>query len=138
MQEDEIPDAMRNHPHARRFFKKVGEQLELIPMQLKVVEQYQEVIVLDQPDETTQIVSAKRPPSLIQSFAGTSVLAYLTVSRFADHLPYYRLEDLMGRGGFRIDRSTQWRWMRGLAQGVTPLVELDVAARSAVPDPRDG
>ena len=93
-------------------------------MQLKVIEQYQEVIVLDQADETTTMVSAKRPPSLIQSFAGTSVLAYLTVSRFADHLPYYRLEDILGRSGFRIDRSTQWRWMRGLAHGVTPLVDL--------------
>ena len=124
LNEEEIPEDMRNHSHARRFFKKVGEQLELIPMQLKVVEQYQEVMVLDQADETTKIVSAKRPPALIQSFAGTSVLAYLTVSRFADHLPYYRLEDLLGRSGFRIDRSTQWRWMRGLAQGVTPLVDL--------------
>jgi transposase len=124
LDEAEIPEEMRNNPHARRFFKKVGEQLELIPMQLKVVEQYQEVMVLDQADETTKVVAAKRPPSLIQSFAGTSVLAYLTVSRFADHLPYYRLEDLLGRSGFRIDRSTQWRWMRGLAQGVTPLVDL--------------
>lgn len=124
LNEEDIPEEMRDNPDARRFFKKVGEQLELIPMQLKVVEQYQEVIVLDQPDERTTMVSAKRPPSLIQSYAGTSVLAYLTVSRFADHLPYYRLENILGRSGFRIDRSTQWRWMRGLAQGVTPLVDL--------------
>ena len=71
---------------------------------------------------------------LIQSFAGPSLWAYLTVSRFADHLPYYRLEDILGRSGFRIDRSTQWRWMRGLARGVTPLVELmwERALQSAV------
>ena len=124
LKEDDIPAELRNHPNARRFFKKVGEQLELIPMQLKVVEQFQEVIAVDQPDETTTMVAAKRPASLIQSFAGTSLLAYLTVSRFADHLPYYRLEDILGRVGFRVDRSTQWRWMRGLADGVTPLVDL--------------
>ena len=121
---EDIPEEMRDNPNVRRFFKKVGEQLEMIPMQLKVVEQYQEVIALDQPDETTTMVSAKRPAPLIQSFAGPSLWAYLTVSRFADHLPYYRLEDILGRSGFRIDRSTQWRWMRGLAQGVTPLVDL--------------
>lgn len=124
LKDDDIPDELRNHPHARRFFKKVGEQLELIPMQLKVVEQYQEVIAVDQPDETTTMVAAERPKSLIQSFAGTSLLAYLTVSRFADHLPYYRQEDILGRVGFRIDRSTQWRWMRGLAEGLTQLVDL--------------
>jgi transposase len=122
--DDDIPEPMRDNPNARRFFKKVGERLELIPMQLKIVEQFQEVIALDQPDETTQIVSAPRPTPLIKSFAGPSLWAYLTVSRFGDHLPYYRLENILGRGGVHIHRSTQWRWMRELALGVTPLVDL--------------
>lgn len=131
---EDIPAEMRDNPDARRFFKKVGETLEMTPMQLKVVEQLQEVIALDRPDETTTMVAARRPAALIQSFAGPSLWAYLTVSRFADHLPYYRLEDILGRSGFRIDRSTQWRWMRGLARGVTPLVDLmwDLARQSAV------
>jgi transposase len=124
LDEKDIPEELRDNPNARRFLKKIGEQLEIIPMQMKVVERYLEVIALDQPDETTTVVSAKRPASLIQSFVGPSVWAYLTVCRFADHLPYYRIEDILGRSGFRIDRSTQWRWMRGLAEGVTPLVEL--------------
>ncbi len=124
LNEEDIPEAMRDNPNVRRFFKKIAEQLEVIPMQLKVVEQYQEVIALDQPDETTALVSAKRPTPLVQSYVGPSVLAYLTTCRFADHLPYYRIEDILGRSGFRIDRSTQWRWMRELAQGVTPLVDL--------------
>ena len=134
LQPEEIPAQLRDHPNARRFFKKVGETLEMIPMQLKVVEQLQEVIALDQPDETTTMIAARRPAALIQSFAGPSLWAYLTVSRFADHLPYYRLEDMLGRSGFRIDRSTQWRWMRGLARGVTPLVDLmwQLARQSAV------
>ena len=131
---EDIPEGMRDNPDVRRFFKKVGETLEMTPMQLKVVEQFQEVIALDRPDETTTMVAARRPVPLIQSFAGPSLWAYLTVSRFADHLPYYRLEDILGRSGFRIDRSTQWRWMRGLGRGVTPLVELmwERARQSAV------
>ena len=96
----------------------------MIPLQLKVIEEYQEVIALDRPDATTTMIAAQRPPALIRSFAGTSLLAYLTVSRFADHLPYYRQENILGRSGLYIDRSTQWRWMRRLAKGVTPLVDL--------------
>lgn len=134
LNDHEIPEEMRNNPSARRFFKKVGEQLEVIPMQLKIIEQYQEVIVLDQPDETTTVISAKRSPSIIRSFVGPSVLAYLTVSRFADHLPYYRMENILGRSGWHIDRSTQWRWMHRLAVAVTPLVDLmwELALRSPV------
>ena len=121
---EDIPEEMRGNPNARRFFKKIGQSLEVIPLQLKVIEQFQEVIVLDQPDATATIIGAWRPIPLIKSFAGASLLAYLTVSRFADHLPYYRQEDILSLSGFRIDRSTQWRWMRGLARGVTPLVDL--------------
>ncbi len=44
-------------------------------------------------------------------YTGPGFWAYLTASRFADHLPYYRLEDILSRHRFRIDRSTQWRWM---------------------------
>jgi hypothetical protein len=40
------------------------------------------------------------------------------------HLPYYREEDILRRSGVSIPRSTQWRWMRNLAQLVSPLVEL--------------
>lgn len=134
LQPEEIPEQWRDNPNTRRFFKKVGERLEMIPMQLKVVEQLQEVIALDQPDVTTKMIAAQRPASLIQSFAGPSLWAYLTVSRFADHLPYYRLEDILGRSGFRIDRSTQWRWMRRLGQGVKPLLDLmwQLSRQSAV------
>ena len=81
---ENIPEEMRDNPDVRRFFKKVGETLEMTPMQLKVVEQWQEVIALDRPDETTTMVAARRPAALIQSFAGPSLWAYLTVSRFAD------------------------------------------------------
>jgi hypothetical protein len=83
---EDIPEEMRDNPNARRFFKKVGETLEMIPMQLKVVEQFQEVIALDLPDEKTMMAAAQRAVPLIQSFAGPSLWAYLTVSRFADHL----------------------------------------------------
>jgi transposase len=124
LNEADIPAEMLGDPHARRFFKKIGERIELIPMQFKVVEQYQEFLAVDQANETTVMVSAQRPPTLIQSFAGVSLLSYLTVCRFADHLPYYRLEDILGRSGLHIDRSTQWRWMHRLAEGVTPLVNL--------------
>ncbi len=134
LDEADIPEELRNHPHARRFFKKVGERIEVIPLQFKVIDQYQEILAVDLPDATTQVIAAQRPPTLIQSFARASLWAYLTVSRFADHLPYYRLEDILARGGLHIDRSTQWRWMHRLALGVTPLVDLmwDLARQSIV------
>jgi transposase len=122
--EDEIPADLRNDPTAKRFFKKTSETLEYEPPKLHVVEHYQEVIARDEPDGETTMITARRPPPLIDSFAGPGLLAYLTTSRFADHLPYYRQEDVLSRYRFRIERSTQWRWMSALAERLGPLVDL--------------
>ena len=82
------------------------------------------MLALNRAHETTRIITATRPPTLIQSFAGVSLLSHLAVCRCADHLPYYRIEEILGRAGVFISRSTQLRWMRELALGVAPLVEL--------------
>lgn len=124
LREEAIPEALRDDPSAKRFFKKTGEQLEFEPPKLHVVEHYQEVIAREEASGETTMLTAPKPPQLIDAFAGPSLLAYLTASRFADHLPYYRQEDILSRYGFRISRSTQWRWMLGLAERVGPLVEL--------------
>jgi transposase len=62
------------------------------------------------------------------------LLAYLVASRFADHIPYYREEDILSRVGFSVHRATQWRWMRAVAAIVRPLVELmrEAVMQSAV------
>ncbi|MFO0816374.1 MAG: hypothetical protein U1A77_00450 [Pirellulales bacterium] len=58
---EEIPVEMRDNPRARRFFKQIGELLEVIPMQFKVIEQYLEVIVLDREDEQSVVATAHAP-----------------------------------------------------------------------------
>jgi transposase len=124
LSEAEIPEDLRSDPAAKRFYRKAGEQLEYEPPRLHVIEHYQEVIARDEPTGETTMLSAAKPPQLIDSFAGPGLLAYLTASRFADHLPYYRQEDILSRYGFRIGRSTQWRWILALAKRVEPLVDV--------------
>jgi transposase len=124
LKDEEIPEGLRDDPEARRFFKKTSEQLEFEPGSLYVIEHYQEVIVKEDEAGEVTMATAQKPPQLIEAFTGPGFWAYLTASRFADHLPYYRQEDILSRYGFRIHRSTQWRWMFGLAEGVERLVEL--------------
>ena len=126
LREEDVPAEIWHHPRARRFFRFVREELELPERRLRVIEHYQEVIVVDD-DETAQstLQAAGVPePLLDRCYVGPSLLAYLAVSRFADHIPYYREEDILARSGLSIHRSTQWRWMRGLSKLLDPLVEL--------------
>ena len=45
LNEADIPAEMLQDPARRRFFKKIGERIEMIPVQFKVIEQYQEMFM---------------------------------------------------------------------------------------------
>lgn len=124
LDEEDIPEDLRDDPAAKRFFKKTSEELEYVPPSVYVVEHFQEVIVRNDETGETTMATARKAPRLIDAYTGPGFWSYLTASRFADHLPYYRQEDILSRYGFRIGRSTQARWMAGLAEGVRPLVDL--------------
>ena len=126
LDEASVPPELLNDPRARRFFRFVREELELPSRQLRVLRHFEEVIVLD--DEaagSSRLVAASAPEPLIdRCYLGPGFLAYLVTSRFADHIPYYREEDILGRLGYTVHRATQWRWMRGVSRVVQPLIEL--------------
>jgi transposase len=123
LDENEIPEELRDRP-LRRFEKKVGEYIELQPSRLTLVEEYVEVVAIDNEDATeTAMVSARPEPRLLSGLPGNSLLAGLATWRFADHLPYYRLEEILQRHKLQIDRATQCRWMIETARRVRPLVD---------------
>ena len=134
LDDSEIPEHLRGQD-VRRFLKKIGEYVEWEPPRLTVVEEFVETLAVDNADATeTTMLSATRPPRIITCFAGPSLLAGLAVQHFADHLPYYRLEEILPRSGLEIDRSTQCRWMIRLARELMPLTDWmrRVALQSAV------
>jgi transposase len=59
--------------------------------------------------------AALLPPGLISE---------VIVSKFGDHLPLYRLEDILVRSGVYIARSTLCDWVKFAAELFTPLYEL--------------
>jgi transposase len=126
LDEEKVPPEWLKDPRSRRFYRFVREEVELQEARVRVLEHYEEVIVLD--DEATgesRMLAASTPEPLIpRCYVGVALLAYLVASRFADHIPYYREEDILARVGFSIHRATQWRWMRAVAAIVLPLVEL--------------
>lgn len=124
LNEAEVPPEILHHPRAWRFYRLVREEVELPQRRIRIVEHYQEVIAIDDPVtlETSMTSAAVPEPLLDRCYVGPSLLAYLAVSRFSDHLPYYREEDILRRSGLSIHRSTQWRGMRGLGRVLSPLV----------------
>ena len=96
------------------------------------------------------VTIAALPPQLLDgSFLDATLGAHLLVSKYGDHLPLYRLEDIYARGGVALSRSTlcDWvivltdRWLRPLAQALkVQLLQQNVIHVDETPLPlqRDG
>ncbi len=53
----------------------------------------------------------------------SGLVAHTLISRFADHLPYYRQEDINARSGMHTPRSTLTAWADAGAAALAPLYE---------------
>ena len=71
-------------------------------------------------------VSSPPPPErpIARGIAGPGLIAQIVVSKFGDHLPLYRLEDIFVRHGLHIARSTLCDWVSAAADLLEPLYEL--------------
>jgi transposase len=71
-------------------------------------------------------VVAPQPPARPVSgcIAGAGLLAQVVVSKFAEHLPLYRFEDISTRHGLYLPRSTLCDWVGKVADLLKPFYEL--------------
>jgi transposase len=71
------------------------------------------------------VVSPEGPPRPLSGcIAGAGLLAQVVVSKFAEHLPHYRFEDISTRYGLYLPRSTLCDWVGKVADLVKPLYQL--------------
>ena len=64
LREEDVPAEIWHHPRARRFYRLVREELELPQRRLRVIEHYQEVIVVDDDATAQSTLQAARVPEL--------------------------------------------------------------------------
>jgi transposase len=72
------------------------------------------------------VVAPEGPPRPLSGcIAGAGLLAQVVVSKFADHLPLYRFEDISTRYGLYLPRSTLCDWVSKVADLLKPLYQLE-------------
>jgi transposase len=100
-----------------------SEQLELVPAHFKVVEYRREKLACRTCKDGVDMADAA--PKLIErGLPGPGLLAHLVTSKFADHLPLYRLARLYKRLGVAIARSTLGFWAGRVATELEPVIDL--------------
>ena len=126
--EHDVPDADKVCNHCGETKTRIGQDearvLEFIParfeMHVHVLPKYACSRCHD------GVVAPETPPRPVSGcIAGASLLAQVVVSKFSDHLPLYRFEDISTRHGLFLPRSTLCDWVGKVAELLKPLYELE-------------
>jgi len=100
-----------------------SEQLEIIPAKIYVIEHIRKKYACKQCEET--IKTAPQPLQPIpRSIASSGLLSHVLVSKFVDHLPLFRQENIFKRIGIDIPRATLSLWVIRCAELLNPLMKL--------------
>ena len=122
----ELPESERLCPCGTprvEIGRDVSEQLDIIPMQLRVLRH--ERVRYACPDKTTAPQTAPMPPQILpRSNASPNLLAMLLTVKYVDGLPLARFAKVMERSGVTLPRQTQARWVIEVARQLQPLANL--------------
>jgi transposase len=100
-----------------------SEQLEIIPAKIYVIEHIRKKYACKQCEET--IKTAPKPMAPIpRSIAASGLLSHVLVSKFQDHLPLFRQEQILRRIGVDIPRATLSLWVIKCAELMMPFMKL--------------
>jgi transposase len=98
-----------------------SEQLEYIPARWKVI-QHDRVKYACKACEENVVIADKPPQPIEKGLPGPGLCAHTVLSKFGDHTPLYRQEDIHSRTGYLLRRSTLCGWLQALAVLSLPLV----------------
>ena len=99
----------------------VSEMLDMIAARLKVVQLARLKKSCRRCERMAQVPAPSRP--IPGSMAGAGLLAYVLVSKFDDHLPLYRLNEIFARMGADIPDSTLVDWCGRAMKVLLPLTD---------------
>jgi transposase len=112
-------------PHCGGTLRLIGEDfseiLELISARLKLIETARLKKSCRRCEKITQMPAPSRP--IPRSMVGPGLLAHVLVSKFDDHLPLYRQNEIFARMGANIPASTLVDWCGQGVRVLEPLVE---------------
>jgi len=108
---------------AKKIGELITEKLECIPTKLFVTKYIRPKYVVPQQDEEKSPIIVAEPPAqtLPKAIAAASLLSYIIISKYVDHLPFYRIVQMFKREDVNIPESTINGWFSETCNLLEPL-----------------
>ena len=97
-----------------------SEVLEYVPEHWKVLKHVRPKYSCSACQKIVQANAPSRP--IERSYAGPGLLAHVMVSKYCDHLPFYRQSQIYARDGVDLDRATLADWGGAVSALLAPLL----------------
>jgi transposase len=102
--------------------EEITEQLEYVPATFHV-KQYVRIKYACKQCEGEVVISEMPPMPIDKGMPGPGLLSHILVSKYADHLPLNRQEEMLRRQGIDLRRSTLCDWVGRCAELFQPVYE---------------
>lgn len=123
--EEEILELENKQEDAVKIGEAITEILEYKPGKVYVKRYIRPKYVQSKKGEaekSSQVIIAPLPSLPIPGGnAGAGLLAYLLISKFVDHLPFYRQVQIFKREGLKLSESTISGWFKAVCKLLEPL-----------------
>jgi len=121
---DEVIEPIDVPPGAKKIGEAITEVIEYEPASAFVRRIIRPKYIIGQNDEETTILIAALPSLPIpKGNAGPSMLSHLLISKFVDHLPFYRQVQIFKRQDLTIAESTIGGWFNAACNLLEPLYD---------------
>lgn len=118
---EEIIEPEKIDPGAKKIGEEVTEILEYNPANIYVRRIIRPKYA--KPDNSGVVIASMPSLPLPRSNAGSSILAQIAVSKFIDHLPFYRQIQIFKRQHLNISPSTIGGWFNATCTLIEPLYD---------------
>jgi transposase len=117
-----IPEEVKRHPE---LYERIGEErtfeVDLVQPRLVKREIVRPKYRLKADKRFAPLVAPAPQRAVMGGYASAGLIAWVALSKYVDHLPLYRLEQMSSRWGAKISRQTMCDWIEVASDWLEPI-----------------
>jgi transposase len=117
-----IPEAVQAHPE---LYERIGEErtfeVDIVLPKLVKREIVRGKYRLKADKRFAPLLAPAPPRAVMGGYASAGLIAWVALSKYVDHLPLYRLEQMSSRWGATISRQTMCDWIEVASDWLEPI-----------------